>query len=109
MLFRSRYYLTTSDRIVTPADIKLFCYKELLSRYGIVRDMVREVCVELRQNDDIHQCGYEIVVDILLEDTPFIKRSFTEKVPQVEILLQKMMEVRSTNVYPISVNIIIGN
>jgi hypothetical protein len=42
-----------------------------------------------------------------LADNSFIKRSFADKIPQVEILLQKMIEVRSTNIYPILVNIMI--
>jgi hypothetical protein len=45
------------------------------------------------------------VVDILLADNPFVKRSFEEKVSLVEMLLQKMIEVRSTNIYPIVVTI----
>lgn len=101
----SRYYLATNDRIVTPADIKVFCYNELLSRYGIVRDMVSDISVSRRQQMDYHDCGYEIVVEIVLADNSFVKRSFADKIPQVEILLQKMIEVRSTNIYPILVNI----
>ncbi len=101
----SRYYVATCDRIVTPADIKVFCYNELLSRYGIVRDMVSDISVSRRQQMDSHDCGYEIVVEILLADNSFVKRSFADKIPQVEILLQKMIEVRSTNIYPVLINI----
>jgi len=101
----SRYYVATCDRIVTPADIKVFCYNELLSRYGIVRDMVSDISVSRRQQMDLHDCGYEIVVEILLADNSFVKRSFADKIPQVEVLLQKMIEVRSTNIYPILVSI----
>ena len=101
----SRYYLATCDRIVTPADIKIFCYNELLTRYGLVRDMVKSVRVSHRQQIENRQCGYDILVDIVLTDNSFVKRSFADKAPQVEILLQKMIEVRSTNIYPIHVNI----
>ena len=101
----SRYYVATCDRIVTPADIKVFCYNALLTRYGIVRDMVSDISVSHRQQIDNRECGYEIVVEILLADNSFVKRSFAEKIPQVEILLQKMIEVRSTNIYPIHVSI----
>ena len=103
----SRYYVATGDRIVTPADIKVFCYNELLTRYGIVRDMVASISVNHRQLIDNHSCGYEMVVWIVLNDSPFIRRSFADKIPMVEVLLQKMIEVRSTNVYPIQVNIFI--
>ena len=101
----SRYYIATCDRIVTPADIKLFCYNELLTRYGIIRDMIRSISVNRRQQIEKNGPGYEIVVDILLADNTFVKRSFEEKVSLVEMLLQKMIEVRSTNIYPIVVTI----
>ena len=103
----SRYYIATNDRIVTPADIRIFCYNELLTRYGIVRDMVGNISISRRQQMDNRECGFEIVVEITLADNSFIKRSFADKIPQVEILLQKMIEVRSTNIYPILVNIMI--
>ena len=101
----SRYYIATSDRIVTPADVKLFCYNELLTRYGIVRDMVRSLTVNRRQQIDRRGCGYEIVVEIVLADNPFVRRSFAEKASRVEILMQKMIEVRSTNIYPVIVTL----
>lgn len=105
----SRYYITTNDRIVTPADIKLFCYNELLTRYGIVRDMVRRLTVSRRQQMERNGPGYEMVVEIMLAGNPFVKRSLAEKVSQVEILIQKMIEVRSTNIYPVVVMIQIEN
>ena len=105
----TRYYLATNDRIVTPADIKLFCYNELLTRYGIVREMVDSISVNHRQQVEGRQCGYEILVDIVLVNNPFVKRSFADKIPQVEILLQKMIEVRSTNIYPIHLTIQIAS
>ena len=101
----SRYYIATSDRIVTLADIKLFCYNELLTRYGIVRDMVKSLSVNRRQQLDRRGCGYEIVVEIVLADNPFVRRSFAEKASRVEILMQKMIEVRSTNIYPVIITL----
>lgn len=105
----SRYYIATNDRIVTPADIKLFCYKELLTRYGIVNDMVKRLSVSHRHQMETRGPGYEIVVEIQLADSPFIRRSLDEKVSRVEILLQKMIEVRSTNIYPVIVMIKLEN
>ena len=99
----SRYYLATQDRVVTPADIKFFCYNELLTHYGITRDMVRSITVSRRQKPELRSCGYEIVVEITLANNSFVIRSFSDKIKQVEILIQKMMEVRSANVYPITV------
>jgi len=103
----SRYYMITNDRIVTPADIKIFCYHELLTRYGIVRDMVKSLTVNRRQQFDYSQCGYEILVEIILIENSFIKRGFADKVEACEMLLQSMISVRCTNIYPVQVNIII--
>ena len=105
----SRYYLATHDRIVTPADIKFFCYNELLTHYGIRRDMVKSISVSRRQKPELRSCGYEIVVEIILANNSFILRSFTDKMKQVEILIQNMIEVRSANIYPIFVTMNIDN
>ena len=44
-----------------------------------------------------------MLVEILLVDNAFIRRGFEDQIPQVEMLLQAMMSVRSTNIYPITV------
>ncbi len=103
----SRYYMVTNDRIVTPADIKIFCYHELLTRYGIVRDMVKSLTVSRRQQFDYRQCGYEIFVEIILVENTFIKRGFADKIEASAMLLQSMITVRSLNIYPVRVNITI--
>ena len=103
----SRYYMITNDRLVTPADMKLFCYMELMTRYGITRQMVKSITVSHRQQQDRLQAGYEILVEILLNENTFIRRGFEEKIPQAEMLMQAMMSVRSTNIYPIQVTITI--
>jgi len=99
----TRYYIATNDRVVTPADMKIFCYNELLTRYGIVKEMVKNIRVKARLQQEARNSGYGIIVEIVLKENLFIKRSFVNKIPQVEILLRKMMEVRGTNIYPIQV------
>ena len=101
----SRYYTITTDRLVTPADLKLFCYTELQTRFGITRQMVKSVSVSHRQQLGQWNAGYEILVEIVLNDSTFIRRGFEEKIPQAEMLIQAMMSVRSTNIYPIQVTI----
>ena len=101
----TRYYMVTNDRIVTPADMKLFCYSELMNRYSIVPDMVSSITVKHLQMMERIECGYGIFVNICLQDNHFIRRSFADRIPQAEMLLQKMMEVRSANIYPIFVTI----
>lgn len=100
-----RYYMVTNDRIVTPADMKIFCYKELMSRYSIVPKMVSNISVNHAQQQDRIACGYAFYVNIELEENPFVKRNFSDKIPQAETLLERMMAVRSANIYPIFVNI----
>ena len=102
-----RYSLATGDRIVTLADIKQFCYKELMVRYGIGSDLVRRLRLNRRQQQDGAGCGYEIVTEISLAGTPFVKRSFSDKLSQAELLMRKMIEVRSTGIYPVRVQITI--
>jgi len=104
-----RYAITSNDRIVTPADIRRFCYKELLLRYGIMPDMIVRCNVRhqlAKQPDFNHNaCGYEISVELTLGNSSYVKRSFSDRVTKTEILLEKMMQVRSANVYPIRVKI----
>lgn len=101
----ARFLVATGDRIVTPADIRLFCYKELQLHYSITREMVQQITVSNRPANDTQGPGYEIVVDINIAASPFVQRALAEKKNQAEMLLQKMMEMRSTNIYPISVTI----
>ena len=103
-----RYHVITNDRIVTPADIKVFCYNELQTRYGIDHSMVKSIQVGHRLEANPHGCGYEILAEIVLADNPFVKRNFIDKIPQTEVLMQKQMEVRSANIYPIRVSITIA-
>lgn len=101
----TNYFLITGNRIVTPADMKIFCYNELLMRYNIASSQVKNVSVRNITSGDRASGGFETEVAITLENDIFIKRSFADKIPQAELVLQKMMETRSTSMYPIRVNI----
>ena len=101
----ARYYMITNDRIVTPADIKILCYNELERRFGITAEMVASIKVRQAQKAERHHYGFETQVYISLTDNAYIKRNFTDKIPMTELILQKMIEVRSTNVFPVVVNI----
>ncbi len=101
-----RYRVVTNNRIVTPADIKLFCYTELKTRYSIDSSMIADIDVDHRPSGFGHNSvGYEIFTEIVIRDNSYVRRSFEDKIPYVEQLLQKMMEVRSTSIYPIRVSI----
>lgn len=101
----ARYYMITNDRIVTPADIKILCYNELERRFGITSEMVASIKVRQAQKAERHHYGFETQVYISLTDNAYIKRHFLDKIPMTELILQKMIEVRSTNVFPVVVNI----
>ena len=101
----ARYYMITNDRIVTPADVKILCYNELERRFGITSEMVASIKVRQAQKAERHHYGFETQVYISLTDNAYIKRDFVDKIPMTELILQKMIEVRSTNVFPVVVNI----
>ncbi len=101
----ARYQMITNDRIVTPADMKVLCYTELMNRYSIVPTMISDMTVSHRQQMDKSDCGYAFWVNIRLQDNPFVIRNFSDKIPQAEKFLQKRMEVRSSCIQPIYVNI----
>lgn len=101
----ARYYFVTNDRIVTPADMKIFCYNELITRYSISSDMITAINIRHLLQETSSYCGYEIWIEIIIRSSNFIKRHFTEKIPQAELFIQKMIEVRSCSVYPIQVSI----
>ena len=69
--------------------------------------MIEGITVSHRLQQDAGNVGYEVLVEILLVDNAFIRRGFEDQIPQVEMLLQAMMSVRSTNIYPIQVTITI--
>ena len=100
-----RYFMVTGDRLVTMADIKFFCRKQLMVLYGIEDSLISRLETGRRLDRDDTGFGYEIVVNIVLVGNAFIKRSFTDKLRGTELLLQKMAEARSAGIYPIKVNI----
>lgn len=101
----ARYYMITNDRIVTPADVKILCYNELERRFGITSEMIAGIKIKQAQKAERHHYGFETQVYISLTDNAYIKRNFVDKIPMTELILQKMIEVRSTNVFPVIVNI----
>lgn len=101
----SRYYMVTGNRLVTPADIKIFCFNELLRRYNIDSSIVQSILVKNSILSERGHCGFQIIVEIEIADDIFVRRSLMNQLPQVELLLQKMIEVRSCSPYPVQVKI----
>ena len=104
----ARYYLVTNNRIVTPADIRLFCTSELTVRYGISQSMINSVSVR-RSRSDKRGCGYFILVSIVLKDNSFVRRSLGDDARAVAVKMAKRMFVRSAGIYPIEVDIKFSN
>ena len=73
----TRYYLTTNDRIVTPADIKILCYNELGIRFGITNDMINKLRVRTSRRTERNHCGLETQVYISLKKRPLHQTKFS--------------------------------
>lgn len=101
----TKYYMVTNNRLVTPADIKIFCYNELLRRYNLDASMVSQIRVKNQIHTERGHSGFETLVEITLIGDVFVKRSFSDKCLQAEVVLQKLIEVRSATPYPVQVSI----
>jgi hypothetical protein len=69
--------------------------------------MVKSVTVSHRQQQERWNAGYEILAEIVLKDNTFIRRGFEDKISMAESLMQAMISVRSANIYPINITIVI--
>lgn len=100
-----KYTLVTNDRLVTPYDLKVFCYSELQTRYNIVRELIGNISVTHERYDQASYHTYCIKVEINLTPNAFVKRAFDGKIEEVEAYLERMMKVKSAQIYPIRVKI----
>lgn len=100
-----KYTLVTNDRLVTPYDLKVFCYSELQTRYNIVRELIENISVTHERFDQASHHTYCIKVVINLTANAFVKRAFDGKIEEVEAYLERMMKVKSAQIYPIMVKI----
>lgn len=98
------YYVTTSDRLVTPADIRLFCLYKIRAYFSLDKDAFQEVSV-VRQPSNDSFVGYEICVRIVLANTSLVRKAVGDRLPRLECLIEKSIEVRSVNIYPVKVSI----
>lgn len=101
----TRYYLTTEDRLVTETDLKLFCQMELIARFGMVEELISSIRTRRCPYTMGSYHTYQIVVQIQIKPTQFTRRAFEGKQAGVEHYLQRMMEVRTTGLYPIRVEL----
>ena len=102
-----RYALATGGRIVTENDIKLFCQTELMSRFGVVHDLIKSIRLKRQHRSEGTFHTYEIFVKITLTSNIYTQRAFAAKETSVETYLQKMIEVRMMGIYPVRVQLIL--
>ena len=101
----TRYYLTTEDRLVTETDMKLFCQMELIARYGMVEELISSIRTRRCPYTMGSYHTYQIVVEIRIKQTQSTRRVFEGKQAGVEHYLRRMMEVRTSGLYPIRVEL----
>ncbi|MCF0202012.1 MAG: hypothetical protein HUK08_01480 [Bacteroidaceae bacterium] len=103
-----KYHLATHNRLVTPADIRIFCLTELTTRYDIGSFMVDRISITHEKQKEWRQAMYEILVKISLTDNRYLQSNFKENIRKVETEIAKSIEVRSLNLFPIRVEITIN-
>ncbi|MFZ4398527.1 MAG: hypothetical protein ACOYO1_00720 [Bacteroidales bacterium] len=97
----AQYCFLTKDRLVTKSDIRFFCIKELLLKYSIKEELIENIDI-LNEIETTTQGSHRyILIDIILKST------FTNKfdLSRMENQIKNMIEIRSTNIYPIKVKI----
>ncbi len=103
----SRYYMVTNDRIVTPADIKRFCYAELVTRYSLSDDMITSVQVKTERTPTAQGCPLQTKVDITVINSPYTQKVLAPERQHIEQVMQRMISVRSAGIVPVTIMITI--
>ncbi|MCQ2337682.1 MAG: hypothetical protein MJ001_01980, partial [Paludibacteraceae bacterium] len=98
------YWVSSSDRIVTPADIRMFCIATLMEMLSVDRDMVRSVNVSRMLSPD-SPVGYAVSVEVRLVDSSLMRKTVGDRIPRLECLLENLLRVRSIGIYPMNVKI----
>lgn len=102
---QTKYMLATSDRLVTSADIKLFCFKELYTRYLIPSEYILAIDIKHRLKIEPLYKGYEIAIFIHLTNNSYVQKKISDAISHIELLMQKMIENRMPGIYPVVVAI----
>ncbi len=101
-----KYSVITQDRLVTPADIKAFCLKELAVMYGVGSESINSIMVAPKLVCDNRETRYVMKVDISILGSLYIKRTL-KSVEYIESRLSRMIAVRSVGIYQFDVSIVI--
>ncbi len=100
----AQYYFLTKDRLVTKSDIRSFCYKELLVRFNINKESIEKIDIrnEFAQSSE-GRVRY-ILVEIQMNKAQ--SNPYRVDIDLIENQLKKMIEIRSTNLFPVEVKVI---
>lgn len=98
----SMYYNHSRDRLVTRADIKGFCFKELMLNYHIPKELITEIALQ----SSVGENGYEMEVMIKIVSQPEqnLSDSFIENVASE---LQQKIHIRATDFVTYRVSIVV--
>ena len=98
----SMYYNHSRDRLITRADIKGFCFKDLVLNYHIPKELISGLALQSSVNDN----GYEMEVMIKINSKPEhdLSNSFIENVASE---LQQKIQIRATDFVSYKVSIVV--
>ena len=98
----SMYYNHSRDRLITRADIKGFCFKDLVLNYHIPKELISGIALQSSVNDN----GYEMEVMIKINSKPEhdLSNSFIENVASE---LQQKIQIRATDFVSYKVSIVV--
>ena len=98
----SMYYNHSRDRLITRADIKGFCFKDLVLNYHIPKELISGIALQSSVNDN----GYEMEVMIKINSQPEhdLSNSFIENVASE---LQQKIQIRATDFVSYKVSIVV--
>lgn len=99
------YFFATHDRIVTPSDIRMFCFMQLKRRYELGEFMIEHIKVNHLPVDDRREAPYTIAINIAVHNNRFLPKQFINDIPLIQSQLAAQIRSRSTAVYPVSVTI----
>ena len=99
----AQYYFLTKDRIVTKSDIRFFCFKELSTKFSINKEYIERIDIRNEITTSLQGKYRYIHIEIILKKTPNFANGLT--VDFVENHLQRTIEIRSTILFPVKVNI----
>ncbi|HOY32890.1 MAG TPA: hypothetical protein PKW80_13510 [Bacteroidales bacterium] len=100
----AQYYFLTKDRLVTKADIRSFCYKELAVSFSISKEIIEKIDIRNEFEFSSQEKLRYVLIEIRLNKAQGnVNRDVFSR---IENQLKKMIEIRSANLFPFQVRVI---